>query len=333
MNRTNILTLIGSILLCLFALELFFSTVEPNSPPGTTYGKQVHTNSVGFRDRDFQIPKPLSGYRILVLGDSFTWGVGLEIEQTVSKNLERRLNERSSRRIEVLNASVPGTNTVQQLTLLKSKGLTYQPDLILLTYNLNDINFIGSLAPKVYDQAAVPVVELHPGEDITKFSENRGLRGFILKIETHSALVRFLVPRVGTLLRQLGLVNSVEFSWVAKIFQGFVDDNPGWVESKRALHEMSEVAKKRDIDLVVAIYPLLVELEDYKGTRAHMTIRNYCKSIQLHCIDLLGLFENTKARSYWINYADSHPNAKAHQLVAEFLIPAIDPYIKERKPH
>ena len=331
--KLNILILVAStcvaILLCFVIAESIFRTIEPKSPPGTTYGKPVQRNSEGFRDREFIIPKPENTYRILVLGDSFTWGVGLNVEDALPKLIERGLAEQSAaHQIEVINAAIPGHNTVEQLLLLEDKGLKYDPDMIILVYNLNDIEYLPELSANVPDEAdIVPVVEIDPGEDITQFSRNRGFRGFILKIERRSALVRFLVPRVGARLRQMGLINSVEFSWVEKIFQGFTDDNPGWVESKNALFGISEIANNADIKFVVAIYPLFVELENYKGKHVHRELLDYCNDIQIHCVDLLGLFENTNERNYWINYVDGHPNGYAHLLVSELIIENIDRYI------
>ena len=231
-------------------------------------------------------------------------------------------------RVEVINASDPGTNTVQQLMILKDKGLQYQPDMILLIYNLNDIQFRPKLSQIKYDGLAVPVVQLRAREEVTKFSENKGIRGMIRKIEEHSAFTRFLVPRVGHLLRKGGLLSSIEFSWVAKLFEGFNEDNPGWLESKRALKEIAEISKRENMVFIVAIYPLLVELDNYKGKKAHGTIMNFCKTIQIFCVDLLGVFENTNAQSYWINFADAHPNAIAHHRVAEFLLSDVERYTK-----
>jgi len=328
---TPILCICLSICFCFIIAELVLRIIKPQSPPGTTYGKPVYRNIDHFRDRDFVIPKPENTQRILVLGDSFTWGIGLDVNDTIPKLMEKTLNAQlTTSRVEVINAAIPGFNTVKQLRLLKNRGLKYEPDIIVLIYYLNDIEYLPELssnATKKNEEKSVPIVEIDPGEDITKFSKYKGVRGFILQIQKYSALVDFLVPRVGSLLRRAGVINSVEFSWVEKIFQGFVNSNPGWVESKIALLEMAAIAKKGDTDFIVAVYPALVELDNYKGKEAHLTIQNYCNEIAIHCVDLLELFENTNGMSYWINFADSHPNANAHRLVVEYLLPTIRNYL------
>ncbi len=315
----------GTIAVALLGFEIVFRAIEPKSPPGTTYGRVVMKNSEELRDRDFAVPKPPGTYRVLVLGDSFTWGVGLDLEETIPKQLEAALGASSATSVEVINAAVPGMNTVDELEMLKQRGMRYDPDMILLVYLLNDIDFKQELAPTAYAAAgAAPVVQVNQGEELTKFSKWKGVRGLILRIEQMSALARFAVPRVGQGLHGLGLLNSTEFSWIAKVFQGFVDANPGWLESKRALKEIREISRQEEIPLVVAIYPLLVGLENYQGRQANRAVEEYCRSIGADdVIDLLPVFEGRKGRSFWVNYADHHPNAEAHRMVTRALLPVV----------
>lgn len=314
--------------LTFFLLELVSRWLVPASPPGTTYGRLVERNSLGLRDREFTLPKPSGTERILVLGDSFTWGVGLDPEETLPKRLES-LVAAAGRPVEVVNAAEPGHNTVEELLRLEELAPVIEPDLVLLVYNLNDIEYRPELAPRrdgnepPPEDAAVPVVEIDPGEDVTRYSRNAGLRGTILALERRSMLVRLLVPRVGNLLRRAGLLESAEFSWVEKIYQGFTEENPGWQESRRALGEIARYCRDARCGVLVAVYPLLVELEDYGGMRAHSAVTSFCRERGIDVVDLLEVFEHTPAASHWLNVADSHPDAEAHDAVARHLLPAV----------
>lgn len=325
----NILLLIASLSVSFFVGELVFRIITPKSPPGTTYGKVIKKNTDGFRDRDFVIPKSQETYRILVLGDSFTWGVGVDVEETVPKQLEKRLSKEFPRKnIEVINAAIPGYNTVEELLLLKGRGLKYEPNMLILLYNLNDIDFKPYLSDEKYDETkVVSVLEVHPGENIAEVLKYKGIRSFINWFEVNSQFFAFLVPRVGTLLRKMGLLKSVEFSWVQTIFQGYTNENPGWLESRRALGEISEICRSHDIVFIVAIYPLLVELKKYQGKKSHEMISNYLHSIEIPFIDLLTVFEGKNGRSYWINFMDGHPNAEAHRLVTNALLPIVKDHL------
>ncbi len=98
------------------------------------------TNSMGLRDREYSISKPAKTFRILVLGDSITAGNGISnLHKIYSKVLEQNLQKHySNKKIEVLNFGVGGYHTLQEIELLRVKGLQYQPDLIVIGFCLND---------------------------------------------------------------------------------------------------------------------------------------------------------------------------------------------------
>jgi lysophospholipase L1-like esterase len=99
----------------------------------------VKINSDGFRDRDFSIKKNTNTFRIIALGDSFTFGWGLNLTDTWPKQLENKLNERiKNKHFEVLNFGVGGYNTIQEVLMFKEKGIKYNPDLLLLDFTMDD---------------------------------------------------------------------------------------------------------------------------------------------------------------------------------------------------
>jgi len=93
----------------------------------------VHINSKGLRDREYAYEPDPGARRILVIGDSFVWGYGVEQPQTFPKLLEARL-----RGVDVINAGVAGYGTDQELLWLRSEGVRYRPDLVILVMCGND---------------------------------------------------------------------------------------------------------------------------------------------------------------------------------------------------
>lgn len=85
--------------------------------------------------------KAPGGYRILVLGDSQTFGFGVRDEETLTVRLGELLQARFPQRaIEVINAGVPGYGTADQLAWLKLRGEELQPDLIIVQFlSVNDL--------------------------------------------------------------------------------------------------------------------------------------------------------------------------------------------------
>ncbi|HYO16634.1 MAG TPA: GDSL-type esterase/lipase family protein [Thermoanaerobaculia bacterium] len=94
----------------------------------------VRINAQGFRaDREYSPLPPPGGLRIVAVGDSFTFGNGVEVHQAFPSLLERRLAA------EMINLGVPGYGVDQQLLMLESRGLGFQPAVVLLGLHTPDI--------------------------------------------------------------------------------------------------------------------------------------------------------------------------------------------------
>jgi lysophospholipase L1-like esterase len=104
-------------------------------------GVPVRTNALGFRDdREYDLAKPRGAFRIVVLGDSVTFGHGSIFEHTYPRLLERRLRAwKPGVDWQVWNLGVPGYNTSQELAYLLEIGAAYRPDLVIVGFYANDV--------------------------------------------------------------------------------------------------------------------------------------------------------------------------------------------------
>ncbi len=104
-------------------------------------GVPVKINALGFRDdRDYAIEKSAGTFRILVLGDSVTFGHGTRSDTTYPYLLERRLREwKPEIEWQVWNLGVPGYATSQELAYLERVGTQYRPDLVIVGFYQNDL--------------------------------------------------------------------------------------------------------------------------------------------------------------------------------------------------
>ncbi len=105
---------------------------------GRIWNCDVSINSGGFRDQEYALQKPEGTARIIALGDSITFGNGLPIDETWTSFLEHHLNLRVPG-TEVLNFGVGGYDIDQEVRLLETKGLAYDPDFVILAYCVNDL--------------------------------------------------------------------------------------------------------------------------------------------------------------------------------------------------
>jgi hypothetical protein len=97
------------------------------------------TNSDGLRSRVEAEDLPSDGCTVLVLGDSFTYGVQLDYEQTLPQRLEALLRRRSPGvPIHAVNAGWESSSPLLGLRLLREIGRKYHPDLVLYALDMTD---------------------------------------------------------------------------------------------------------------------------------------------------------------------------------------------------
>ncbi|MCC6152119.1 MAG: SGNH/GDSL hydrolase family protein [Candidatus Hydrogenedentes bacterium] len=111
----------------------------------------VKISSQGLRDREVG-PKRKNETRILLLGDSFTYGFGVEFDNTIGQHLEDLLNRGDwSNHVTVINGGVEGYGPWQERILLNERGFALEPDIVLLQiFPTNDIdNTLGKIDKKL----------------------------------------------------------------------------------------------------------------------------------------------------------------------------------------
>lgn len=115
----------------------FSSTV-----PGAGSWIQIRANARGYRDRDYAVAKPDGTSRILVLGDSATEALQVELEETFHKRLEALLNEEvAGMRWEVPAMALSGAGPSVESLVLEHDGFPMRADIVIAAVFLgNDID-------------------------------------------------------------------------------------------------------------------------------------------------------------------------------------------------
>lgn len=255
----------------------------------------ISINSDGFRGPEYPIAKPSDTFRIIMLGDSETFSFMLTQSDSLAAQLESLLNEESgSVHYEVLNFGVEGYNVFQELEMLKTKGLKYNPDLIILNYVLND--------PE-------------PGEYYFQ-------KTFLMR---HSALVRYFSYRIKKALirrerKRLNIKTEVDNYY-------YYHSPKYFIPVKEAMSEIADIAAELDNKLVVVIFPASsIEVKDFKENYPYRKLHELVKSIKSDntiFIDLmdeynhLGLTPQGVAINY--KYDESHKNALALKISAKYI--------------
>lgn len=133
------------------------------------YDVRVRTNSAGMRGvREYTLDPQPGVHRVLMLGDSFVFGFGVEDDEVVSAVLEDRLNAASApgQRFEVINLAVSGFGQAEELVTLRARGLRYRPQTVVLFYFDNDIgnNAVARLFEPIGEEGVRPTGNVYlPG--------------------------------------------------------------------------------------------------------------------------------------------------------------------------
>jgi lysophospholipase L1-like esterase len=98
------------------------------------FGVTYTTNSRGLRDREHSLERSPGLRRIVVVGDSFTWGYGVHVQEGFPEILESRM-----RGTEIVNLGVTAFGLRQEFDYLKLEGVLYRPDIVILALCQNDI--------------------------------------------------------------------------------------------------------------------------------------------------------------------------------------------------
>jgi lysophospholipase L1-like esterase len=253
----------------------------------TYQGVEVSINELGLRDRKLE-QRRTEELRVLMLGDSVTFGWGVAIEATFARRLESILAARQQRPVRTVNAGVGGYNTVQEYAFLRNFVDVIEPDIVILLYIRNDI--------QSNDPPFDPWTEL----DLNK--------------NTPPDVIRILLGK--SWLYTLGLF-AVRYSRPAR--RTTLDKNArGVKESMDALSDIAALCRNRGIDFVTFFYrsrresPAIPSVTD----ELFATIRDIGHEKGFPVIDVGIWWGNIDMRSLSNSVVDRHPNQQGHEILA-----------------
>ncbi len=257
------------------------------------YGVEVKINSKGLRDYDYTFSKPANTYRILVLGDSITFGWGVELKDTYSKCLERKLNQAGlGAKFEVINTGVGNYNLKAEIEFLKREGLKYQPDMIVLGYFINDAEV------------------LKPAKDYF--------------LNTHSYFYVWVWSKLNLLKAKL-FRNMNYINYYLSLYK---DNSETKKNFEKNVVELKEIVTRKKIPLIVVLIPELHNLREYPFLKIHNYVKDLFKNFEV--IDILPYLDKNKPPYfYWVSREDPHPNKIVHKIIGEVLYKKIMRYFKE----
>lgn len=292
----NISLSLFSFLVILILLELFFRVFFAQSDgfgytlADKNWAKRYwSTNSLGYRDREWT-PELLEGRtKIMVLGDSFSAGYGINNREDIFPDL---LGQMLGENYAVMNVSSPGANTKTEIEM--AIGYPYVPDIIILAFYINDIQDTAkdmgfgrpAVRPKV-PSLLEPLVE-----------ESYAFNFFYWRI------YRVGGPR----------------EWMDNYWQWLLTlyDNPDiWGIYQSELLQIHHYIRERNGQLIVVVFPNLLAVEESRPITSQVV--NLYAEQGVPVLDVTELVAGMDSRELIVNPVDSHPNEFVHHLVAKEL--------------
>lgn len=260
---------------------------------------RVIINSQGLRDEEIPYQKPDKEKRILMLGDSVTFGWGVSQGETFSDQMEALLREQTGVQWQVINAGVNGYNTEQEASYLRRDGMRFSPDFVLLIYVSNDVEPV--IDPNETTWRRYPAWPPSLPEAI-----NRLLQLSYLHQLTH-LFVR---------MHEMDLARTAAESGNDPTSRGenrSMVDHPDWLRSKNALLDIARQCKAAGIPFLVGLYSSLDGGFDPA----------FIDELQQEGIDSIHLqpaWKNVPEGKAHVSRIDSHPSPLVHVKMAEYLV-------------
>ncbi len=291
---------------------------SPGAQSVSADGILHQVNADGFRDRDYSVEKPADTARMVFLGDSVVYGYGVRREDALPKKLEAEFLKHGVK-AEVLNLGVSGYDTAQEVEFLKTKGLKYGPETVILGFTLNDMRYASWELETFWSGFTANIT----GKAGNPFQE------VLAWLFSHSRLLKLLdrqfhLQKRATFLQGTPLLNEYvekkaeanrdepdsEYAGLEKQIEekarelgtsagsldfdmreiGFRNEQiiykSQWKACARAFQKLKKLAEENHFQVTVVIFPLISEMQKYPLGPLHEFLKKNFDELGFKTVDL-----------------------------------------------
>jgi len=292
----------AAILLSFLALELIFRIFSSKLSPKPYVSDRPRLyffDQQADSGRDLYYPekKDPKNFRIMVFGDSFSFGPEMHFDDTFSKRMERSLNlNQNQTKVEVINFGQSGFSTRMEAALLKLALPKYDPDLVILQITLNDPELKPYRTGKRPNQILI-----------------KKLKGLRRKL-AWSKFLQFVVTRV---------INEISVREFLSYYHELFNNKDTYDNFRMGLNEVKQLCDRNNKKLVAVLFPLFgFPLDDkYPFSDLHQKTHELLESLSINYLDLYSSFAGMEQSRLQIEPGrDSHPNEIAHRIATEVIM-------------
>lgn len=290
--------------------------------PNTYNQDNLIINSLGFRDYERNISK--TKFRICVIGDSVTYGIGVGKNETFSYILEKKLNKEGYD-VEVWNMGVPAYNSIQKNIMVRKAINEFNADLIIYQYFSDDNVPTGILynpiKHKEWDQSEH--ILMNEIDSFATYFKNffpfpEKINEFFLK---NSYVYRFVNQKIENIINRISKKNNSENSFIT------YKRNMSEKYNYQAVEDSLKIGSGK---MLVFIPPIIIDVN--KQPKEFPVLKKLSEKYNIPFLNLIEIIEIEKVNIYGFRSKthpedDAHPNYEGHKFYAEKILKEV----KEKK--
>ena len=295
------------------------------------------TNSLGLRDREIELKKRAGVQRIVVAGDSFAWGWGVNDGDNFASRLMIGRPDR-----EVINLGVINYNVVQEMKYFERVGEQLQPDVVLLAFCMNDI--VGSTYDFLARRVGRPPARHEPARGMLRVKQTIADHSVVYQLAndvvmTHRGLMRLAV-RLG-LKDVLNGYEALDYNVRPFLKQYPLELANEWNTAMAQVLQFKSITDAHGVRLIVAIIPALqsversalegslatsiYETDDFDLDRPYGAIASLAQQSGIEFINPTAAFRAAESLGIRLYLkGDMHFNAEGHRLFAKTIADYLD---------
>ena len=259
-----------------------------------------HTR-VGERHPVHEVPE----FKLAIVGDSTSFGWKVQYEESYGEVLRGLLEERTGRKVEVRNFSVPGYNSLHNRVTTRDRVMPWNPDLIVLHYDHNDADLLFEVPPQFL-----------PPEYGDNFLNSRFLK--LLSRRIRGARNKDMMERASD---QPGHPNKFY-----KSYRVAGPDYDAHIEEVRALRKDAG-----ETPVLAFVFNIWIDaqddfVDDLYYTLLHEPLVPRLDAMGYDVVDSYPVFQQLLEERdegdlsfFWSSAVDGHPNPEGHRFIAELL--------------
>lgn len=250
--------------------------------------------------------------RILVLGDSYINGGGIDFDKSFSHQLKKMLLSEKIKKFEtvyILDVSRPSNNNLDNYNTYFSFVNQFKPQIVILGYNLNDL--IDRV--KTIDSSSLNKTIHLPDKVIDEVSTVRKIYNILYVSE----LLQFTLHNTNKYLKSKGII--IPNSIFDQVISAYFENKPNWQYSKELLTKMILYSETTNSKFIVLLLPKM-DLIKYRKifSKTDKVIKEFFQQFSnVRFLNIGDSIDINKGEEYVLSKYDEHPNEKGHQFMAE----------------